>query len=57
MSATDRKMIFRIPADMKAWLKSRADMNERTMTGELLMILKAAAKADPAPPKPADKAA
>ncbi len=58
MAADDPKMIFRVPAEMRAWLKSRATANERTANGELLMILKTAMQADPAPPKHVtDKAA
>lgn len=53
MAQTEPKMIFRIPADMKAWLKDRATTNRRTMNGEILTILAKAMKAEQArPPQP-----
>lgn len=45
MATDDPKMLFRIPAEVKAWLKSRADANRRTMNGEILTILEQAMQA------------
>ena len=55
MQMNDLKL--RVPANVKEWLKSRATSQRRTMNGEILIILEKAMQADPAPPKPADKAA
>lgn len=33
-------MKIRVPADLKAWLRQRAEGNSRTMNGEILEILK-----------------
>ncbi|MEC5291366.1 Arc family DNA-binding protein [Aurantimonas sp. C2-6-R+9] len=38
----------RIPAEVKDWLKSRAEENSRTVSGELLAILKATKQAEDA---------
>jgi len=36
------KVIFRLPADLKRWLKKYAAANDRTMNGELIAMIKAA---------------
>lgn len=36
----------RIPTEVKDWLKSRAEENSRTVSGEILAVLKAAQKSD-----------
>ncbi|TGS82745.1 Arc family DNA-binding protein [Mesorhizobium sp. M3A.F.Ca.ET.174.01.1.1] len=40
------KTIFRTPPDLKQWLVARAERNGRSMTSELIQILKAAQQAD-----------
>lgn len=40
------KTIFRTPPDLKEWLVDRAERNGRSMTSELIQILKAARQAD-----------
>ncbi|WAJ26271.1 Arc family DNA-binding protein [Antarcticirhabdus aurantiaca] len=36
----------RIPHEVKDWLKSRAEENSRTVSGEILALLKAARQAE-----------
>lgn len=43
---TDAPLLLRMPMPMKAWLKDRADANDRSMTAELKQIIKAAQLAD-----------
>ncbi len=38
---TEAPLLLRIPMPMKAWLKDRADANDRSMTAELKQIIKA----------------
>ena len=40
------KTIFRTPRDLKEWLVLRAERNGRSMTSELIQILKAARQAE-----------
>ncbi|MGF7007201.1 Arc family DNA-binding protein [Aminobacter sp. BE322] len=40
------KTIFRTPPDLKAWLIARAKSNGRSMTSELVQILRATKRAD-----------
>mgnify|MGYP001218797165 CR=1 FL=1 len=49
------KTIFRTPPDLKAWLAARAERNGRSMTSELVQILRAARQADEASPAPSPK--
>lgn len=37
---------IRIPAELKRWLRERAEANSRTMNGEILALLKAANQID-----------
>ena len=38
---TPSPLIVRIPLPLKQWLADRAEANSRTMTGEILMLIKA----------------
>jgi hypothetical protein len=40
------KTIFRTPPDLKTWLVARAKSNGRSMTSELVQILRSAQQAD-----------
>ncbi len=44
----DWKAQFRIPADLAAWLKSRAEENCRSINGQLTLYLKEARKREEA---------
>lgn len=39
-------LLVRIPVTLKQWLQVRADANDRSMTGEILALMKAAQKAE-----------
>lgn len=39
-------LLVRIPAPLKQWLSERADANDRSMTGEILALMKAAQRAE-----------
>lgn len=39
-------MYIRLPADLMSWLKARAALNRRSMTGEISMILEDQRKQD-----------
>lgn len=41
-------LLVRIPAPLKEWLHGRAQANDRSMTGEILAMMKAAQKAEQA---------
>lgn len=45
------RTMLRMPSAVKAWLEARAVENERSLTGELVVILKATMRADTASPK------
>lgn len=40
------RMHLRLPANLKAWLKERADAQHRTMNGEIVSLLEKAKIAD-----------
>lgn len=44
-------MYIRLPADLMSWLKGRAALNRRSMTGEISMILEDQRKQDQRPPQ------
>jgi hypothetical protein len=37
-------LLVRIPAPLKTWLKARAEDNARSMTGEIVALMRAAQK-------------
>ncbi|CDZ53362.1 Arc family DNA-binding protein [Neorhizobium galegae] len=39
-------LLVRIPAPLKQWLSDRAEANDRSMTGEILAIMKAVQRAE-----------
>lgn len=40
------RMNLRLPANLKAWLKERADAHHRTMNGEIVVLLERAMNAE-----------
>lgn len=56
MANTDSpKMIFRVPIELRTWLKATAEAERRTMTAQLLHILEEAKSAKQDRVKPHSK--
>lgn len=43
---TASPLLVRIPPQLKQWLSVRADENSRSMTGEIIQLIKAAQQAE-----------
>ena len=43
---TFERINLRLPANLKAWLKERADAHHRTMNGEIVVLLERAMNTD-----------